>query len=223
MKGWMSPAAGCDRLGPQIGSSRKIFLSILGLWPVGAGGFARPERAQNPSGKSSESLLPSPNPETPVLPPQVPPEKCRCAVGSILSEGEESPSSELIQLYQKFGFKVFSFPAPSHVVTATFPYTSTLSIWLATRRVHPALDAYIKVRDRPGVCVCWGKASPLGESQEGLLMPGGKAGLGRAASWDPHGADACGARNLGRGYWYLSQMPKTSWVPEHLLGACSET
>uniref|UniRef100_A0A667G5E7 Testis expressed 264, ER-phagy receptor n=1 Tax=Lynx canadensis TaxID=61383 RepID=A0A667G5E7_LYNCA len=77
---------------------------------------------------------------------QVPPEKCRCAVGSILSEGEESPSSELIQLYQKFGFKVFSFPAPSHVVTATFPYTSTLSIWLATRRVHPALDAYIKGR-----------------------------------------------------------------------------
>ncbi|XP_043443400.1 testis-expressed protein 264 isoform X1 [Prionailurus bengalensis] len=79
-------------------------------------------------------------------PHMVPPEKCRCAVGSILSEGEESPSSELIQLYQKFGFKVFSFPAPSHVVTATFPYTSTLSIWLATRRVHPALDAYIKGR-----------------------------------------------------------------------------
>uniref|UniRef100_A0A8C0RGI8 Testis expressed 264, ER-phagy receptor n=2 Tax=Canis lupus familiaris TaxID=9615 RepID=A0A8C0RGI8_CANLF len=52
----------------------------------------------------------------------VPPEKCRCAVGSILSE------------------------APSHVVTTTFPYTSTLSIWLATRRVHPALDAYIKER-----------------------------------------------------------------------------
>uniref|UniRef100_A0A8C0R5U1 Testis expressed 264, ER-phagy receptor n=1 Tax=Canis lupus dingo TaxID=286419 RepID=A0A8C0R5U1_CANLU len=76
----------------------------------------------------------------------VPPEKCRCAVGSILSEGEESPSPELIQFYQKFGFKVFSFPAPSHVVTTTFPYTSTLSIWLATRRVHPALDAYIKER-----------------------------------------------------------------------------
>ncbi|CAD7690038.1 unnamed protein product [Nyctereutes procyonoides] len=75
------------------------------------------------------------------------PEKCRCAVGSILSEGEESPSPELIQLYQKFGFKVFSFPAPSHVVTTTFPYTSTLSIWLATRRerklcAHPRLEIY---------------------------------------------------------------------------------
>ncbi|XP_004461611.2 testis-expressed protein 264 [Dasypus novemcinctus] len=79
-------------------------------------------------------------------PHMVPPEKCRCAVGSILSEGEESPSPELIHLYQKFGFKVFSFPAPSHVVTATFPYTTALSIWLATRRVHPALDAYIKER-----------------------------------------------------------------------------
>lgn len=79
-------------------------------------------------------------------PHTVPSEKCRCAVGSILSEGEESPSPELIQLYQKFGFKLFSFPAPSHVVTATFPYTTALSIWLAARRVHPALDTYIKER-----------------------------------------------------------------------------
>ncbi|XP_005006733.2 testis-expressed protein 264 isoform X1 [Cavia porcellus] len=79
-------------------------------------------------------------------PHTVPPEKCRCAVGSILSEGEESPSPELIQLYQKFGFKIFSFPAPSHVVIATFPYTTALSIWLAVRRVHPALDTYIKER-----------------------------------------------------------------------------
>ncbi|XP_045153510.1 testis-expressed protein 264 isoform X1 [Echinops telfairi] len=79
-------------------------------------------------------------------PRTVSPEKCRCAVGSILSEGEESPSPELIRLYQKFGFKVFSFPAPSHVVTATFPYTTPLSIWLATRRVYPAMDAYIKER-----------------------------------------------------------------------------
>lgn len=79
-------------------------------------------------------------------PQTVPPEKCRCAVGSILSEGEESPSPELIHLYQKFGFKIFSFPAPSHVVTTTFPYTTPISIWLAARRVHPALDVYIKER-----------------------------------------------------------------------------
>ncbi|XP_051061400.1 testis-expressed protein 264 isoform X1 [Phodopus roborovskii] len=79
-------------------------------------------------------------------PHTVRPEKCRCAVGSILSEGEESPSPELIHLYQKFGFKVFSFPAPSHVVKATFPYTTPISIWLAAHRVHPALNAYIKER-----------------------------------------------------------------------------
>ncbi|KAM4821604.1 testis-expressed protein 264 [Thomomys bottae] len=79
-------------------------------------------------------------------PHTVPPGKCRCAVGSILSEGEESPAPELIQLYQKFGFKIFSFPAPSHVVSASFPYTTTLSVWLAARQVHPALDTYIKER-----------------------------------------------------------------------------
>ncbi|KFO32673.1 testis-expressed protein 264 isoform X1 [Fukomys damarensis] len=79
-------------------------------------------------------------------PHTVPPEKCRCAVGSILSEGEELPSPELICLYQKFGFKIFSFPAPSHVVTAAFPYTTALSIWLAAHRVHRALDTYIKER-----------------------------------------------------------------------------
>ncbi|KAB0371540.1 hypothetical protein FD755_016478 [Muntiacus reevesi] len=63
---------------------------------------------------------------------------CRCAVGSILSEGEESPSSELIRLYQKFGFKVFSFPAPSHVVTATFPYPPPCpSGWLPAGSILP--------------------------------------------------------------------------------------
>lgn len=116
---------------------------VSGSQPVGAAGSARPQLAQNPGDNFATT-------DSPALPPQVSPEKCRCAVGSILSEGVESPSPELVQLYQKFGFKVFSFPAPSHVVTATFPYTSALSIWLATRRVHPALDAYIKVRHRPG-------------------------------------------------------------------------
>uniref|UniRef100_A0A7N4PDS2 Testis expressed 264, ER-phagy receptor n=1 Tax=Sarcophilus harrisii TaxID=9305 RepID=A0A7N4PDS2_SARHA len=92
--------------------------------------------------------LPAPTPERPRgrEGAEVPAEKCRYAVGSILSEGEESPSPELIRLYQKFGFKIFSFPAPSHVVTAVFPYTTALSIHLAVHRVHPALDTYIKER-----------------------------------------------------------------------------
>ncbi|XP_030426530.1 testis-expressed protein 264 isoform X1 [Gopherus evgoodei] len=76
----------------------------------------------------------------------VPPEKCRYIVGCILSEGEEKPSEELIRLFQKFGFKIFSFPAPSHVVMATFPFTTPFSIQLAVNRVHPALDTYIKER-----------------------------------------------------------------------------
>ncbi|KYO22977.1 testis-expressed sequence 264 protein [Alligator mississippiensis] len=50
------------------------------------------------------------------------PEKCRYAVGRILTE------------------------APSHVVMATFPFTTPLSIHLAVNRVHPALDTYIKER-----------------------------------------------------------------------------
>lgn len=144
---------------------------VSGWQPVGAAGSARPQLAQN-SGDNFATT------DSPALPPQVSPEKCRCAVGSILSEGVESPSPELVQLYQKFGFKVFSFPAPSHVVTATFPYTSALSIWLATRRVHPALDAYIKVRHRPG--------GTLGVGSQNLgPEPGRTAGLGRAAPWGP--------------------------------------
>ncbi|KFQ13353.1 Testis-expressed sequence 264 protein [Leptosomus discolor] len=42
--------------------------------------------------------------------------------------------------------EIISFPAPSHVVMATFPFTTPLSIHLAVNRVHPALDIYIKER-----------------------------------------------------------------------------
>ncbi|NXP54708.1 TX264 protein, partial [Heliornis fulica] len=79
-------------------------------------------------------------------PHTVPPEKCRFAIGRILSEGDAKPSEEQIKRFQKYGFKIFSFPAPSHVVMATFPFTTPLSIHLAVNRVHPALDTYIKER-----------------------------------------------------------------------------
>ncbi|NXC76084.1 TX264 protein, partial [Anhinga anhinga] len=79
-------------------------------------------------------------------PHTVPPEKCRFAIGRILSEGDTKPSEEQIKRFQKYGFKIFSFPAPSHVVMATFPFTTPLSIHLAVNRVHPALDTYIKER-----------------------------------------------------------------------------
>ncbi|NXT73402.1 TX264 protein, partial [Zapornia atra] len=79
-------------------------------------------------------------------PHTVPPEKCRFAIGRILSEGDAKPSEEQIKRFQKYGFKIFSFPAPSHVVMASFPFTTPLSIHLAVNRVHPALDTYIKER-----------------------------------------------------------------------------
>lgn len=76
---------------------------------------------------------------------QVSPEKCRFAIGRILSEGDAKPSEEQIRRFQKYGFKIFTFPTPSHVVMASFPFTTPLSIHLAVNRVHPALDTYIKV------------------------------------------------------------------------------
>ncbi|XP_029455383.1 testis-expressed protein 264 [Rhinatrema bivittatum] len=76
----------------------------------------------------------------------VPAEKCRYIVGSILSEGDEKPTPEMTRLFQKYAFKFITFPELSHVVMATFPYTTPFSIQLATNRVHPALDTYIKER-----------------------------------------------------------------------------
>ncbi|XP_063148004.1 testis-expressed protein 264 [Candoia aspera] len=79
-------------------------------------------------------------------PHTVDPEKCRYAVGSVLSEGEDKPSEKVINTFLKYGFKIINFPAPSHVVMATFPYTTPLSIHLAVNRVHSSLDVYIKER-----------------------------------------------------------------------------
>ncbi|XP_006630764.3 testis-expressed protein 264 homolog isoform X2 [Lepisosteus oculatus] len=79
-------------------------------------------------------------------PKQVPAEKCRCAVGSILSEGEVKPSEELLRLYEKFGYKIFSFPEVTHVVTTAFPHRTFLSVMLGVHRVYPQLSSYIKER-----------------------------------------------------------------------------
>ncbi|XP_066554204.1 testis-expressed protein 264 homolog [Amia ocellicauda] len=79
-------------------------------------------------------------------PKQVPAEKCRYVVGSILSEGEEKPSEDLVRLYEKYGFKIFPFPEVTHVVTTTFPHRTFLSIFLSVHRVYPQLGSYIKER-----------------------------------------------------------------------------
>lgn len=72
-------------------------------------------------------------------------QKCRYAVGSILSEGDGSPSEELLQVYHKLGFHVFSFPEVTHVVTTSIPHRTPLSVLLGVWRVYPRLHSYIKV------------------------------------------------------------------------------
>lgn len=74
------------------------------------------------------------------------PEKCRYVVGSILCEGEEKPDEDVLRLYEKFGFKVFSLPEVSHAVTTTFPCTTNLSHVLGPQRVYPRLASYIEER-----------------------------------------------------------------------------
>ncbi|KAJ8409352.1 hypothetical protein AAFF_G00235500 [Aldrovandia affinis] len=79
-------------------------------------------------------------------PTTVPAEKCRAAVGSVLSEGDEKPDEKLVRMYEKFGFSIVSFPEVTHVVSATFPNRTTLSYLLGVYKVYPQLGRYIKDR-----------------------------------------------------------------------------
>ncbi|KAI7795144.1 putative testis-expressed sequence 264 protein-like [Triplophysa rosa] len=85
-------------------------------------------------------------------PKKVPRQKCRYAVGSVLSEGDERPNEEQKELYEKHGFWVFSFPEVTHVVTASFPHRTPLSIFLGVQRVYPQLNSYIRVRFEAKTC-----------------------------------------------------------------------
>ncbi|XP_038666760.1 testis-expressed protein 264 homolog isoform X2 [Scyliorhinus canicula] len=73
-------------------------------------------------------------------------DKLRYIAGSILSEGDEKPSEELVKLFEKFGFKIISFPEVTHVVMTSFPFTTFLSLFIAMYRVYPVLNNYIKER-----------------------------------------------------------------------------
>ncbi|KAK9528905.1 hypothetical protein VZT92_013036 [Zoarces viviparus] len=77
-------------------------------------------------------------------PKKVPGPQCRYAVGSILSEGENEADEELLKSYETSGFKVFSFPEATHVVTTSFPHRTVCSFLLGIRRVYPRLEHYIK-------------------------------------------------------------------------------
>ncbi|XP_041944994.1 testis-expressed protein 264 [Alosa sapidissima] len=79
-------------------------------------------------------------------PKQVPEDKCRYAVGSILSEGDDKPDEDLLKEYGRFGFSVMSFPEVDHAVTTTFPNKSPISPLIAAYRVYPELSHYIYER-----------------------------------------------------------------------------
>uniref|UniRef100_A0A672NJK7 Testis-expressed sequence 264 protein-like n=2 Tax=Sinocyclocheilus grahami TaxID=75366 RepID=A0A672NJK7_SINGR len=73
-------------------------------------------------------------------------DQCRYVVGSILCENEEKPDEELQRLYEKFGYKVISFPEVTCAVTSSFPNRCTLSPVCGAYRVYSELQQYIKER-----------------------------------------------------------------------------
>jgi len=79
-------------------------------------------------------------------PEGVPANELRCAVGPVLAKGDEKPVPEEMEKMEKNGFKIVHLPKPSFVVTATFPFTTTLSIYLGIYRVYPKLRDYIASR-----------------------------------------------------------------------------
>ncbi|MCJ8729543.1 hypothetical protein PDJAM_G00107690 [Pangasius djambal] len=102
---------------------------------------------------------------------------CRYAVGSILSQDEEKPDEELQRLYEKFGFRVISFPEVSCAVTSSFPNQCMLSPICGAYRVFPELHSYIRERGLsayPFIEICKGDLihymCPL-ENQDSFFVP----------------------------------------------------
>ena len=79
-------------------------------------------------------------------PEGTPPAELRCAVGPVLAQGGEVPVSEEMEKMRENGFRIVHLPDPSYVVTASFPFATTFSIYLAIYRVYPKLRDYIAER-----------------------------------------------------------------------------
>jgi hypothetical protein len=79
-------------------------------------------------------------------PEGVPANELRCAVGPVLARGEEQALPEEMEKMRENGFKIVHLPKSSYVVTATFPFTTTFSIYIAIYRVYPRLRDYIAER-----------------------------------------------------------------------------
>ncbi len=78
----------------------------------------------------------------------VPETDLRFAVGPLLSTGPESPvvPSEM-ELMTSYGFRIAHLPKPSYVVSAIFPFRTSLSVYIAIFRVYPKLRQYISQRN----------------------------------------------------------------------------
>lgn len=79
-------------------------------------------------------------------PEKVPGPDCCCAVGSVVSEGEDMAPEDVLLKYKTSGFSVYSFPEVTHVVIASFPHRTSLSVFIGVKRVYPQLIKYIKER-----------------------------------------------------------------------------
>ncbi len=73
-----------------------------------------------------------------------PPNDCRYAVGSVVAEGDNAvPDSNMLDKFFTEGFKIIHLPKPDYVVVASFPFRTTISIYLAIWKVYPKLKKYI--------------------------------------------------------------------------------
>ncbi|CAH1247612.1 TEX264 [Branchiostoma lanceolatum] len=79
-------------------------------------------------------------------PDLVPPAKLRWITGAIVAEGDQKPDPETVTALQNKGYKIQDFPGVARAVKTSYPFVTTLSIFLAVMRVYSALDDYIKTR-----------------------------------------------------------------------------
>ncbi|XP_067932541.1 testis-expressed protein 264-like [Watersipora subatra] len=77
-------------------------------------------------------------------PIKVPEDKLRWAVGAILAEDDEEVDPVIRLAYEKEKYKFMALPRVSASVNCIFPYTTMISIFIAVRRVYPAVMAYVE-------------------------------------------------------------------------------
>ena len=75
----------------------------------------------------------------------MPEEKCRWAVAAILAENDESVDEDVRLAYEKEKYKFMSLPKVESSVNCVYPYTTMISIYVAIKRVYPAMHDYVTV------------------------------------------------------------------------------